>query len=116
MSGLLPPQRPRFNPKKPSRANPLLQPATRADVFQVTKAMMKTWRALDVEMERLHARLAYLELPWYKRWFTTRPDQSAYDGSQPADLTGNDLDAGENPGDVSTATDGSEGPESEDEL
>lgn len=113
------------NPSSPRFVPPALKvKATRHDILQITKAMMKTWRAIDVELEGMHARLSRLEA------FAGLDPQAPADEAEPplflpddADATGqsaelavNPLDAQGPEGDVTTATDGSEGEESEDQL
>lgn len=116
-SGFLPPKRPRFNPKRPSRNDPLLHPATRRDVFEISKAMVNTVRAIDAEFETIHARMEYLRLPFWRRWFATWPEFPDSQNDRPsAELSDKTLDHDESIGDTSTATDGSEGPESPEEL
>lgn len=111
--GFLPPKRPGFNPKRPSRSNPLFQKATRYDVFQLSKAMMKTWRVVDSELKYIDEMLDWLALPFYRRFFVARPVRDQGQGANTAD-TG--VDGSPPPGDTSTAVGGDEGPESETEL
>jgi hypothetical protein len=117
-AGLLPPDNgdPKHRVSKFSR-NTLRQPVTRGDFLKLTGAMMSTWRAIDAEFEYYESVIDYLALPWYKRLFTPFParDIELEDGNTVAGEE-NIVDHGGAVGDVSTATAGDDGPESEDEL